>query len=149
MSPRPSPLVWPPERSMGTHVLDLAKFVLHALRRALDRRNVTEALSAAGELQFRGPSRGARAHPPARWRKGCEVRALPFAGTLACLRNEERRHSRSLAMLALLAAIPSNPLAATALAELLSRRRSCERITEVTSRDGAELGQSWERGEAD
>jgi hypothetical protein len=52
-------------------------------------------------------------------------------------------------MLALLAAIPSNPLAATALAELLSRRRSCERITEVTSRDGAELGQSWERGEAD
>jgi hypothetical protein len=56
--------------------------------------------------------------------------------------------SESLAVLGLLAAIPSNPLAATALAELLSRRRSCERITEVTSRDSAELGQSWERGEA-
>jgi len=34
----------------------------------------------------------------------------------------------SLAVLALLAAIPANRLAAAALAELLSRRRSCERI---------------------
>jgi hypothetical protein len=38
----------------------------------------------------------------------------------------------SLAMLALLAAIPANRLAATALAELLSRRRSCERIAEAS-----------------
>jgi hypothetical protein len=37
----------------------------------------------------------------------------------------------SLAVLALLAAIPANRLAATALAELLSRRRSCERIAEA------------------
>jgi hypothetical protein len=34
-------------------------------------------------------------------------------------------------MLVLLAAIPANRLAATALAELLSRRRSCERIAEA------------------
>jgi hypothetical protein len=40
----------------------------------------------------------------------------------------------SLAVLALLAAIPANRLAATALAELLSRRRSCERIAEALVR---------------
>jgi hypothetical protein len=37
-------------------------------------------------------------------------------------------------MLALLAPVPSNRLAATALAELLSRRRSCERIAETLVR---------------
>jgi len=40
----------------------------------------------------------------------------------------------SLAVLALLVAIPANRLAAAALAELLSRRRSCERITEALAR---------------
>jgi hypothetical protein len=40
----------------------------------------------------------------------------------------------SLAVLALLTAIPSNRLAAAALAELLSRRRSCERIAEALVR---------------
>ena len=40
----------------------------------------------------------------------------------------------SLAVLALLTAIPANRLAATALAELLSRRRSCERIAEALVR---------------
>jgi hypothetical protein len=38
------------------------------------------------------------------------------------------------AALALLAAIPSNRLAAAALAELLSRRRSCERACEALVR---------------
>jgi hypothetical protein len=38
------------------------------------------------------------------------------------------------AVLALLAAIPANRLAVAALAELLSRRRSCERITEALVR---------------
>jgi len=38
------------------------------------------------------------------------------------------------AVLALLAAIPANRLTAAALAELLSRRRSCERITEALVR---------------
>jgi len=46
----------------------------------------------------------------------------------------KRRHPRSQAVLALLAAIPANRLAAAALAELLSRRRSCERIAEALVR---------------
>jgi hypothetical protein len=37
-------------------------------------------------------------------------------------------------MLALLAAIPANRLAAAALADLLGRRRSCERIAEALVR---------------
>ena len=40
----------------------------------------------------------------------------------------------SLTVLALLATIPANRLAAAALAELLSRRRSCERIAEALVR---------------
>ena len=40
----------------------------------------------------------------------------------------------SQAVLALLAAIPVNRLAAAALAELLRRRRSCERIAEALVR---------------
>ena len=39
-----------------------------------------------------------------------------------------------LTVLALLAAIPANRLAAAALAELLGRRRSCERIAEALVR---------------
>jgi len=38
------------------------------------------------------------------------------------------------AVLAFLAAIPANPLAAAALAEFLSGRRSCERIAEALVR---------------
>jgi hypothetical protein len=37
---------------MGTSVRDLAELGLHALPPRLDRGNATEALSAAGELQF-------------------------------------------------------------------------------------------------
>ena len=40
----------------------------------------------------------------------------------------------SLAVLALLVAIPANRLAPAALAELLNRRRSCERIAEALVR---------------
>jgi hypothetical protein len=102
------------------------------LRRALDRGNVTEALSAAGELQFVGLAE-----------------ALEL--TLLLADGEDERYERaalrwharfayetknvdlreSMAVLALLAAIPANRLAATALAELLGRRRSCERIAEA------------------
>ena len=46
--------------------------------------------------------------------------------------NVELRDSQ--AVLALLAAIPANRLAAAALADLLSRRRSCERIGEALVR---------------
>jgi hypothetical protein len=102
------------------------------LRRALDRGNVTEALSAAGELQFVGLAE-----------------ALEL--TLLLADGEDERYERaalrwharfayetknvdlreSMAVLALLAAIPANRLAATALAELLGRRRFCERIAEA------------------
>jgi flavin reductase (DIM6/NTAB) family NADH-FMN oxidoreductase RutF len=103
-------------------------------RRALDRGNVTEALSAASELQFialaealltllladREPEKYERA--AARWH-------VRFAQEVPHVDLRE-----SQAVLALLAAIPANRLAATALAELLSRRRSCERIAEALVR---------------
>jgi hypothetical protein len=108
-------------------------------RRALDRGNVTEALSAASELPFVGlvealeltllladkePEKYDRA--AARW----HVRFLQEVP------NVDLRQSQ--AILALLIAIPSERLAAAALAELLSRRRSCERIGEALVR--------WSRG---
>ena len=104
-------------------------------RRALDHGNVTEALSAAAELQFvslaealeltlllayREPEKYERA--AARWH-------LRFAQEVPRVDLRE-----SMAVLALLAAIPANRLAATALAELLSQRRSCERIAEALVR---------------
>jgi uncharacterized membrane protein len=105
---------------------------LHALRRALDCGNVTEALSAASELDFVSLA------------EALELTLLLADGDLekynrAALRwhvrfVEETRNvdiRESQAVLALLTAIPANALAAAALAELLSRRRSCERIAET------------------
>jgi len=104
-------------------------------RRALDRGNATEALSAAADLQFVGlaealeltllladqePDKFGRA--AGRW----------TARFLQEVPNVDVRESQ--AVLALLAAIPANRLAAAALAELLSRRRSCERIAEALVR---------------
>ena len=104
-------------------------------RRALDRGNVTEALSAASELQFialaealeltllladREPEKYERA--AARWHRR-------FAQEVPHVDLRE-----SLAVIALLAAIPVNRMAASALAEVLSRRRSCERIGEALVR---------------
>ena len=101
-------------------------------RRALDRRDVTEALSGAAELQFvslaealeltllladREPDKYGRA--AGRW----------HARFLQEIPNVDVRESQ--AVLALLAAIPANRLAASALAELVSRMRSCERIAEA------------------
>ena len=109
-------------------------------RRALDRGNVTEALSAASELQFvsladaleltllladREPEKYDRA--AARW----HVRFLQEVPNVDLRENQ--------AVLALLAAIPATRLAAAALAELLSRRRSCERIAEALVRWSARL----------
>jgi selenocysteine lyase/cysteine desulfurase len=104
-------------------------------RRALDRKNVTEALSAASELQFVGLAEALELtllladdesekyeRAAARW----HVRFLQEVPNVDLRENQ--------AVLALLAAIPSNRLAATALAELLSRRRSCERIAEALVR---------------
>jgi hypothetical protein len=93
-------------------------------RRALDRGNGTEALSAASELQFVSLV------------EALELTLLLVDGDLekynrAALRwhvrfvgetrNVDIRESQ--AVLALLTAIPVNALAAAALAELLSRRR--------------------------
>jgi hypothetical protein len=104
-------------------------------RRALDRRNVTEALSAVSELDFVSVA------------EALELTLLLLDEDLEKYsRAALRWHGRflqetknvdlreSLAVLALLAAIPANRLAATALAELLGRRRSCERIAETLIR---------------
>jgi hypothetical protein len=104
-------------------------------RRALDRGNVTEALSAASELEF--VSLG----------EALELTLLLAEGDLEKYnRAAVRWHARfvqetknvdireSQAVLALLTAIPANALAAAALAELLGRRRTCERIAEALVR---------------
>jgi hypothetical protein len=99
-------------------------------RRALDRRNVTEALRAAGEVRFVGLA------------EALELTLLLADGELAKYERAALRwHARfayetknvdireSVAVLALLTAIPANRLAASALAELFGRRRSLERCT--------------------
>jgi hypothetical protein len=104
-------------------------------RRALDRGNVTEALSAASELDFVSLA------------DALELTLLLADGGLekynrAALRwhvrfVEETKNvdiRESQAVLALLTVIPANALAAAALAELLSRRRSCQRIAEALVR---------------
>jgi hypothetical protein len=101
-------------------------------RRALDRGNVTEALSAASELGFVGLAEAieltlllAHKEPEKYDRAACRWHVRFVCDS----KNVDLRES--LAVLALLAAIPSNRLAATALAELLSRRRGLERACEA------------------
>jgi hypothetical protein len=104
-------------------------------RRALDHGNVVEALSSASELDFVGLA------------EALELTLLLADADLerynrAALRwhlrfSEETRNvdiRESQAVLALLTAIPVNRRAAGALAELLSRRPSCERIAEALVR---------------
>jgi hypothetical protein len=101
-------------------------------RRALDRANVTEALSAASELQFVGLSEALELtlllgdQEPEKYERAAVRWHVRFAQEVPHVDIRE-----SLAVLALLAAIPANRLAASAVAELLSRRRSCERIGEA------------------
>ena len=98
------------------------------LRRALDRGNVTEALSAASELQFVALAEALELtlllaeDEPEKYERAAARWHLRFAQEIPHVDLRE-----SLAVLALLTAIPVNRLAASALAELLSRRRSCER----------------------
>jgi uncharacterized membrane protein len=104
----------------------------HRFRRALDRENVTEAVSAPAELQFVGLT------------EALELTLLLADGELAKYERAALRwHLRfvyesknvdireSQAVLILLAAIPANRLAVSALAELLSRRRGLEQACEV------------------
>jgi hypothetical protein len=104
-------------------------------RRALDRENVTEALSAASELGFVGLAEALELtllladKEPEKYDRAAGRWHVRF---LQEVPNVEMRESQ--AVLALLGAIPVNRLAAAALAELLSRRRSCERIAEALVR---------------
>jgi hypothetical protein len=110
-------------------------FALTRFRRALDRGNVTEALSAASELQFVGLAEALEL-----------TLLLADGGDPKYERAALRWHARfayetknldlreSVAVLALLTAIPANRLAASALAELFSRRRSLERCAEALVR---------------
>jgi hypothetical protein len=104
-------------------------------RRALDRANVSKALSAASELPFVSLA------------EALELTLLPAdGGPEKYERAAMRWHSRfvvevprlelreSQAVLALLVGIPVNRFAAAALADHLSRRRSCERIAEALVR---------------
>ena len=101
-------------------------------RRALDRGNATEALSAASELQFVGLAEALEVTllladaEPEKYERAAARWHLRFAQEVPHVDLRE-----SLAVLSLLAAIPANRLAAAALAELLSRRQSCERIAEA------------------
>jgi hypothetical protein len=104
-------------------------------RRALDRGNVTEALSAAAELQFVSLAEALELtllladNDPEKYDRAAAGWHVRF---LQEIPNVELRES--LAVLSLLVAIPANRLAAAGLAELLSRRRSCERIAEALVR---------------
>jgi hypothetical protein len=101
-------------------------------RRALDRGNVTEALSAASELQFVGLAEALELtllladSDQDKYERAAVRWHLRFVYES---KNVGIRESQ--AVLALLAAIPVNSLAATALAELLSRRRGFERPCET------------------
>jgi hypothetical protein len=101
-------------------------------RRALDRGNVTEALSAATEIQIVGLVEAleltlllADREPPKYERAALRWHAR-FVREEAGVDVAE-----SQAVLALLGAIPAHRTAAGALAELLSRRRGLERACEV------------------
>jgi len=104
-------------------------------RRALDRGNVTEALSTAAELRFVALAEALELTllladgEPQKYERAAARWHLRFAQEIPHVGLRE-----SLAVLALLTAIPANRLAAGALAELLSRRRSCEQILEALVR---------------
>jgi hypothetical protein len=104
----------------------------HRFRRALDRGNVTEALSAASELQFVGLAEALELAllladgDPEKY----EQAALRWhARFMREVPKVEMRESQ--AILSLLALVPVSRLAAAALAELLGRRRGLERTCEV------------------
>jgi hypothetical protein len=101
-------------------------------RRALDRQNVTEALSAASKLAFVGLAEALELtllladEDPEKYDRAAVRWHVRFVYDSKSVDLRE-----SLAVLALLAAIPTNRLAAEALADLLSRRRGLERLRET------------------
>jgi hypothetical protein len=103
-------------------------------RRALDRGNLADALSSAAELEHVGLADALelclllREAQPERFQKA----ALRWHGRY-CREVGDVALDEGLAVLSLLAALrgPRGSLAASALAELLSRRRGLEPISEV------------------
>jgi hypothetical protein len=117
---------------MGTCVRDRPGLGLSPLPRALDRRNVTEALSAASEIQVIGLVEALELtllladRDPAKYERA----ALRWhARFMREVPKVEMRESQ--AILSLLALVPVSRLAAVALAELVSQRRGLERACEV------------------
>jgi hypothetical protein len=104
----------------------------HRFRRALDRRNATEALSAAAELQIVGLADALELtllladREPAKYERA----ALRWHAR-SCGRSRKVEMRESQAVLSLLALVPVSRLAAAALAEVLARRRGLERVCEV------------------
>jgi hypothetical protein len=101
-------------------------------RRALDRGNVTQALSAAAELQVVGLAEALELtllladEDLERYDRAAVRWHVRFVSDL-----KDVDLTESLAVLSLLGAIPANRSAAQALAELLSRRRGLERPCET------------------
>jgi hypothetical protein len=104
----------------------------HRFRRALDRGNVTAALSAASEIRVVGL---VEALELTLLRADREPAKYEWAALRWHTRFVHEHPSvdvrESQATLALLAALPDHRDAAAALAELLSRRRGLERAREV------------------
>jgi hypothetical protein len=104
----------------------------HRFRRALDRENVTEALSAASEIQVVGLVEALELTLLLADREPLKYERAALRWHVRFVREEVGVDVReSQAVLALLGAIPKHRTAAGALAELLSRRRGLERACEV------------------
>jgi hypothetical protein len=101
-------------------------------RRALDHGNVTEALSAASEIHVVGLVEALELtlliadHDPGKYERAALRWHARFVREVPKVEMRE-----SQAILSLLALVPVSRLAATALGELLSRRRGLERACEV------------------
>ena len=98
-------------------------------RRALDRGNVTEALSSAAELEHVGLADALELTLLLADREAAKYERAALRWHTRFVRETPRVDMREgQAVLALLAAIPVSRLAASALAELLSRRRGLEQV---------------------
>jgi hypothetical protein len=118
---------------MGTSVRDLAGLALHALPpRSRSRQRHGSALGRS-RAPVRSGSRRRSSSPSCSLTektRSTEPAAIRWHARFAYETNNVDIRE-SVAVLALLTAIPANRLAASALAELFSRRRSLERCAEA------------------
>jgi hypothetical protein len=130
-----SPSAWLLMHCVGTLFVTAQGSAYMRFRRALDRGNVTEALSGASELPYVGLAEALELtllladREPEKYDRAATRWHLRFLEEVPNVDLHENQ-----AVLALLAAIPANRLAAAALAELLTPRRSCERAREALVR---------------